>query len=173
MRARWMPEYVISEESQRLLDEAASLRTLDAVSERREDRYPLGGHSQRVRFDQNGFAAEAVVRHHFDIEPMPRVAPYRHGSADMVLGTKRLDVKCTEHRHGVLQRHKRGSSNADAYILVLRNGLRYTISGWLPAKDLMRDENQGTGRWAQAWIARQEQLRCITFLRAWCLGDAA
>jgi len=172
MRSRWMPEYAISDESHRLLDAAAALRTTDAVSEHRADRYPLGGHSQRVRFDQNGFAAEAVVRHHFGLDPMPRMMQYRHGSGDLLLNGKWIDVKCTEHRTGVLQRHKRASSKADAYVLVLRNGFRYTICGWLPAKELMRDENQGSGRWAEAWIARQDELRCITMLRAWCVADA-
>jgi hypothetical protein len=172
MRARWMPEYVLSEESQRLLDEAAGHRTADAKSARRQDRYPLGDVSQRVRFDRNGFAAEAVVRHHFGLDPMPRVAAYVYAAADIRLHGKLVDVKCTEHPQGLLQRHTKASSKAEAYLLVVRSDLRYTLIGWLPAKELMRDDNRGTGRWAEAWIARQEALRCISTLRPWCMGAA-
>lgn len=173
MRARWMPEYCLTEESQRLLDEAARHRTAEAKSAQRRDRYPLGDEAQRVRFDRNGFAAEAVVRHHFGLDPMPWVSGYVYAAADIRLGGKLVDVKCTEHRHGVLQRHTRASSRADAYLLVVRDGLRYTLCGWLPAKELMRDENRGTGRWAGAWISAQEKLRCVTTLRPWCMGAAA
>lgn len=173
MRARLMPEYRLTEETQRMLDLSAGHRTAEAKSAQRRDRYPLGDPAQRVRFDQNGFAAEAVVRHHFGLDPMPIVAGYVYASADMRLHGKLVDVKCTEHAHGLLQRHTRASSRADAYVLVIRNELRYTLCGWLPAKELMRDENRGSGRWADAWIARQEALRCISTLRCWCLGEDA
>ena len=118
----------------------------------------MGGQSG-YQTDLDGIVAEIAFCKWRNVYPDLTIKP-RSGSADAVIGDKRVDVKATRYQNGrLLAVTGKREEDADIYVLAIVNDNEVRFAGWAYAHELLRDENLMDLGHGQGYALPQNRLR--------------
>lgn len=165
----WHPEYTPDESDVAWITQVAMRRTsnVGGIPNRQQRSVGVGDRTaeERARIDFIGVGGEWAARMCLRLPTRWDDQARKYGS-DMELNGRTIDVKTTSRAAGdIIVRI--GGIEADAYLLVVATGQRFTVIGWATKEEIKDERN--TGRMEDRYVFPQARLRCITTFNAWTL----
>lgn len=90
--------------------------------------------------DQDAIIGELAFAKAHNVWPDLSLKP-RSGSADLLIGGKRIDIKSTRHPNGRLLGKCKVNEDVDIYVLAIINDHQVTFPGWAHRHELYDDNN--------------------------------
>ena len=90
--------------------------------------------------DQDAIIGELAFAKAHNVWPDLSLKP-RSGSADLLIGGKRIDIKSTRHPNGRLLGKRKVNEDVDVYVLAIISDHQVTFPGWAHRHELYDDNN--------------------------------